>query len=167
MGLGIASALAIGCGATAASGPESQLPSALRDQCSAALGYPGEAHDCGGARSSSGQDPSTESTAFAKSLSKTMLATRPVAHQCFEAALRKWPTLEGVVVVRFVIGSDGSIRTSEVMESTVSPKEVGCCIANGIRRLRFEPSPDGKPACVQVPYALQHETRRTVHSGAH
>jgi Ca-activated chloride channel family protein len=64
-----------------------------------------------------------------------------VAH-CHEQGLAANPNSQGRVVVRFVIGGDGSVMGSNVAESSIPVASEASCIANAVRRWQF-PSPEG------------------------
>lgn len=77
-----------------------------------------------------------------------------VAH-CHEQGLAQNPTLEGRVVVRFIIGGNGGVMGSQVAESNVAVPSVSTCIANAVRRWQF-PSPEGGGiVTVNYPFNLQ------------
>ncbi|MBL8682694.1 MAG: AgmX/PglI C-terminal domain-containing protein [Myxococcales bacterium] len=77
-----------------------------------------------------------------------------VAH-CHEQGLAQNPTLEGRVVVRFIIGGTGTVMGSTVQESNVAVPSVSTCIANAVRRWQF-PSPEGGGVVtVNYPFNLQ------------
>ena len=78
-----------------------------------------------------------------------------VSH-CHEQGLAQNPQLEGRVVIRFIIGGDGTVMGSSVAESSVPVPSVGTCIANAVRRWQF-PSPEGGGiVTVNYPFNLQH-----------
>ncbi len=77
-----------------------------------------------------------------------------VSH-CHEQGLAQNPTLEGRVVVRFLIGSTGTVMGSQVNESNLSVPSTGTCIANAVRRWQF-PSPEGGGVVtVNYPFVLR------------
>jgi TonB family protein len=77
-----------------------------------------------------------------------------VAH-CHEQGLAQNPTLEGRVVVRFIIGGNGSVMGSQVAESNVAVPSVGTCIANAVRRWQFPAPEGGGIVTVNYPFNLQ------------
>ncbi|MBL8681818.1 MAG: AgmX/PglI C-terminal domain-containing protein [Myxococcales bacterium] len=79
-----------------------------------------------------------------------------VAH-CHEQGLAQNPSLEGRVVIRFIIGGTGSVMGSAVQESNLSVPSTASCIANAFRRWQF-PSPEGGGiVTVNYPINLQAE----------
>lgn len=78
-----------------------------------------------------------------------------VSH-CHEQGLAQNPQLEGRVVVRFIIGGNGTVMGSNVADSNVAVPSVATCIANAVRRWQF-PSPEGGGiVTVNYPFNLQH-----------
>lgn len=66
---------------------------------------------------------------------------REMTH-CYEQELRRNPSLEGRVVMTWVIAANGSVVTSSVSETTLNNRNVENCMAQRIRRWVF-PEPDG------------------------
>jgi len=78
-----------------------------------------------------------------------------VAH-CHEQGLAQNPNLEGRVVIRFIIGGNGTVMGSNVADSNLGVPSVGTCIATAVRRWQF-PSPEGGGiVTVNYPFNLQH-----------
>lgn len=69
---------------------------------------------------------------------------------CYTDGLKKNPKLSGQVVIRFVIGNDGVVTTSEDGGSTLPSKEVVSCVLSRMKELRF-PRPDGNNFNVLYP----------------
>ncbi len=68
---------------------------------------------------------------------------------CYEMGLKRNPKLAGKVVVEFVIGSGGRVRTARVTFSSLGDREVESCIVRRILRFRFPPPKNGS---VRVSY---------------
>ncbi|MBM7118132.1 AgmX/PglI C-terminal domain-containing protein [Archangium primigenium] len=62
--------------------------------------------------------------------------------ECYEVALVRAPSpgLEGTVVVRFTIQPEGSVRASEIVQSTVRDAELESCIDEHVKRFVFPKS---------------------------
>jgi hypothetical protein len=77
--------------------------------------------------------------------------------QCYEAALVRHPRLDGMLKVRFTIGSDGSVTAAERMEETDLPdaEAVGCMLAV-FRGLVFY-NPEHKSVTVHYPVKFSPE----------
>ena len=71
---------------------------------------------------------------------------------CYETALARAPSLEGGLVVRFTIGPDGVVASSELKESSVNHPELERCILIAVRRWQFEKPEDGHPVTVAYPF---------------
>lgn len=66
---------------------------------------------------------------------------------CYERALAQRPQLSGRIVLAFVLGPDGSVRTAAIQSGGVRDeagvdRDVSLCLLQVVRRLRF-PSPEG------------------------
>jgi hypothetical protein len=77
-----------------------------------------------------------------------------VAH-CHEQGLAQNPALEGRVVIRFIIGGNGSVMGSQVQESNVAVPSVSTCIAGAVRRWQFPAPEGGGIVTVNYPFNLQ------------
>jgi hypothetical protein len=72
---------------------------------------------------------------------------------CYTRALREEPELAGRVTVGFVIGAYGSVRAARV-EDTSLPDEVGSCLVDQVRTLRF-PTPEGGNVPLSYTFSFQ------------
>jgi TonB family protein len=75
---------------------------------------------------------------------------------CHEQGLVQNPSLEGRVVVRFVIGNEGTILGSNISESNIAIPSVAECISNAVRRWQFPAPEGGGVVTVNYPFNLQH-----------
>jgi len=66
---------------------------------------------------------------------------------CYESQLQSDPTLEGKVVVRFVIGPSGAVVKAEIASSTLNNEQVEQCLLKVFLRMTF-PQPEGGDAIV-------------------
>jgi hypothetical protein len=69
---------------------------------------------------------------------------------CYQAALRTNPSLEGRVTVRFVIGRDGSVQVASDGGSDIPDTGVRQCVVSSFTNLSF-PQPDGGLVTVVYP----------------
>ena len=69
---------------------------------------------------------------------------------CYQAALRTNPSLEGRVTVRFVIGRDGSVQVASDGGSDIPDTSVRQCVVSSFTNLSF-PAPDGGLVTVVYP----------------
>jgi TonB family protein len=65
------------------------------------------------------------------------------------------PALEGRVIVRFVIGGEGTVMGSNIAESNIVVPSVGQCISNAVRRWQFPIPEGGGIVTVNYPFNLQ------------
>ncbi len=72
---------------------------------------------------------------------------------CYENGLRRNPKLAGRVVIRFVIGRDGSVSSVADGGSTLADREVVSCIVRSAYVLSF-PQPEGGIVTVTYPLML-------------
>jgi hypothetical protein len=70
---------------------------------------------------------------------------------CYEAGLRRNPSLEGRVATRFVIERAGSVSNAADAGSDLPDSETVSCVVNSFTTLRF-PTPDG--GIVKVVYPI-------------
>jgi TonB family protein len=71
---------------------------------------------------------------------------------CYEGELANTPGLSGRLVIRFVIGANGTVTTAAVEESTLNNAAMEACVVAQFRRMRF-PAPEGG-GVVTVTYPL-------------
>jgi hypothetical protein len=71
--------------------------------------------------------------------------------QCYEDGLRRNPTLEGRVAVRFVIGRDGAVSNAANGGSDLADSSVVSCVIGAYYGLSFPPPEDG---IVKVVYPI-------------
>jgi len=76
---------------------------------------------------------------------------------CYEEQLIRFPQLEGRVAIRFVINSEGTVDSSKVNHSAMTPRntEIGNCVANKIRLLEFPRPRGGGTAQVTYPFIFK------------
>ncbi len=74
---------------------------------------------------------------------------------CYEAGLRKLPTLSGQVAVHFVIDASGAVSKTEREATTTMPDaDVVSCVVRSVATLSF-PQPEGGPVDVVYPVRLE------------
>ncbi|APR75749.1 Hypothetical protein A7982_01095 [Minicystis rosea] len=77
---------------------------------------------------------------------------------CYEKGLHKDPKLAGKVVVRFVIGKDGSVTSAVDAGSTLPDPAVVACVVRDFRSLTFPP-PRGGSGILTVIYPIELDPR--------
>lgn len=77
--------------------------------------------------------------------------------RCYERALEEVPSAEGRLMVRWVIGGDGSVLAATVVDDTVGAGGVGDCVTLAVRRWQF-PRPTGEGVVtVNYPFSLSRD----------
>lgn len=76
--------------------------------------------------------------------------------QCYENGLRKNPSLEGRILINFIIGRDGNVSRVATDESTLSDNDVALCAVRVFRALSF-PQPEGGILEVKYPIVFDQE----------
>ena len=61
----------------------------------------------------------------------------------YEKYLKQQPNLSGKISIEFTIAANGFITNVKILESTINHPQLERDITNLIRRLKFEPIPDG------------------------
>jgi hypothetical protein len=74
---------------------------------------------------------------------------------CYNRGLRNNPSLEGKVTSNFVIGSDGSVKTSRLAASSLGSGEVEDCIKDRVASWRFPQPRGGGQVQVNYPFLLK------------
>lgn len=74
---------------------------------------------------------------------------------CYNAALVRDPTLEGKVILTFVIGAKGAVREAEVASSTVDDPTVGPCMVAAVKGWTFPAPRGGGNVSVTYPFVLE------------
>jgi TonB family protein len=74
--------------------------------------------------------------------------------ECYERQLKKNPSLQGRVMLRLTIGSDGSVAEADVQGETLRDDQVNACIENRVRGWKF-PEPSGGAAEVTKPFTFR------------
>ncbi len=81
-------------------------------------------------------------------------ARNPIRY-CYTKALQKDATLQGKVVVKFVIAADGSVASANIRESTLGSPDAEACVAAVFRRLTFPPVRGGGITVVNYPFVFR------------
>jgi hypothetical protein len=77
----------------------------------------------------------------------------PRIRLCYENGLKKNPDLKGKVVVKFVIGRDGSVSTASGAGSDMPDVGVVSCVVTAVRGMSF-PQPEGGIVTVTYPFSF-------------
>ncbi|NOU29582.1 MAG: TonB family protein [Polyangiaceae bacterium] len=83
-------------------------------------------------------------------------AVRGKFRPCYQAALAGNPDAEGRIVVRIMVGADGSVLSMEVGERSGNlPEATERCIVDAVRLFRWEPP--GRTSMVNVPVTFRKQ----------
>jgi len=73
---------------------------------------------------------------------------------CYERELRRNPTLSGKVTIEFTIQTRGNVTAVKVKENTTNDPAVATCVANTVKRFRFNPGPEGGSVTYAYPFVF-------------
>lgn len=89
---------------------------------------------------------------------KTIRGDLKALRLCYERELTKAPTLEGKVVVEFLIGADGKVRSAEDASYEPFPSaKVTACVLARFKAMKF-PQPNGGEVIVRYPLVFKSAT---------
>ena len=77
---------------------------------------------------------------------------REEVRECFGEALMRKPSLEGMMVVKFVVTTDGSVVGSEIEQSTLQDTTLESCIVKRVSTWRFPRPVGGGLVLVHYPF---------------
>jgi TonB family protein len=77
-----------------------------------------------------------------------------VLRGCYQEVLRVTPALSGMLMVEFVIGNNGAVRSAEVLRS-LSP-DLDVCVIAQVKKATF-PVPRGGPVSIRYPFTFISE----------
>lgn len=125
---------------------DSESPAATADTRS------GQVHEAHDARTA--QEPETRTPEVIAELVKQH---RSEVRSCYERALETKASLQGELVIRFVLSRWGKVRTAELNEaqSTLTDPQVLACAVEVIKRIDFPPSSRGMESQVDYPFSLK------------
>lgn len=168
--------LAVGCGSSTppAASPEAPAPEAAAAPPPAANAPPastGAASDGwegeGEAKSESPPDAApaapaapaagqgqVKETRTIEVIAKIVKDNRPAVRDCYEKARKDLPSLQGDMIIHFVVDPDGKVKTIELDQerSTLKAPPVVDCAIRVIRGITFPPSSRGMESVVNYPY---------------
>lgn len=86
---------------------------------------------------------------------KVIHANRNSIKYCYESQLNRFPKLDGKVAVRFIISPEGSVKQSNVAQSTVNNAELEACVAGRVRTWTFPKPKGGGMVVVTYPFIFK------------
>ena len=72
---------------------------------------------------------------------------------CYDSGLRRNPSLEGRITVKFVIDREGAVAMASAADATFPDSEVIACVARAYQAMTF-PKPEGGIVTVVYPLVL-------------
>lgn len=100
------------------------------------------------------EDPVPEGPLSKKAIEKIIQDRSDRFQPCYDAGLKKNPSLRGRVTARIVIGNDGRVAASEDGGSSMPDASVVKCVLAGFKKLRF---PIPEESFVTVNYPMEFE----------
>ncbi len=85
---------------------------------------------------------------------KTMDANKSAIYSIYNRALRKKPSLQGVVTPEFTIEENGLVSNCSVVESTLNEPKLESKICNRLRLVNFGPQPGVDKTTIRYPIEL-------------
>lgn len=101
---------------------------------------------------------STSSGADSAMIRRVVRANIGQVRHCYERALEVNPSAEGTLTVRWVIGGDGRVLASGVVNDPIGDASLSECVASAVRRWSFT-VPADTVVTVSYPFALSREER--------
>ncbi|MBM76530.1 MAG: hypothetical protein CMK59_14075 [Proteobacteria bacterium] len=71
---------------------------------------------------------------------------------CYQTELQSNPSLEGRIVVKFVIGKDGSVSSTTPKEDSIGSEEVTQCVLGQFQEMQFPEPTGGGVVIVSYPF---------------
>ena len=121
-------------------------------------GWEGESEAKSGAPASepapAAADAKAEETGTIEVIQKIVKEQRKPVRECYEKARKDLPTLQGDMIIHFVLDPEGKVKTIELNEqrSTLKAPPVVDCAIKVIKGLSFPPSSRGMETNVNYPY---------------
>jgi hypothetical protein len=139
--------------------PAASAPATESEPAASGDGWEGESEAKSGAPASSEPasapaDAKGEETRTLEVIQKIVKDHRKPVRECYEKARKDLPTLQGDMIIHFVLDPDGKVKTIELNEqrSTLKAPPVVDCAIKVIKGLSFPPSSRGMETNVNYPY---------------
>lgn len=143
--------------APAAAAP-AEAPAATDDK-PGADGWEGEGEAKGSAPAAEAKPAKTgasdvEETRTIEVIQKLVKERRPEVRECYEKARKDLPSLQGDLIIHFVLDPEGKVKSIELNQerSTLKSPVVTDCAIKTIKSLKFPPSSRGMETNVNYPY---------------
>ena len=87
-------------------------------------------------------------------VTRRIRARRRAFQACYERSLRNNPTLRGKVTVQFSIQPTGTVSGARATENTTGDAGMASCVVGVVRRLRWNPGPEGGSVSYRYPFVF-------------
>jgi TonB family protein len=74
---------------------------------------------------------------------------------CYESAMIRTPDVEGKLIINFVIGAPGSVKTAEVKQSTLPDPRLDDCVLRRLVTWKFPQTKGGVDVAVSYPFIFK------------
>ena len=95
-----------------------------------------------------------------RDIQSVMVSQGSALQFCYEEALKRRGALSGRLVVKFVVGAQGSVETAEVVSSTLEDAVMEACVLSRIKLWDFPASTSGRTTQVLYPFIFTLAPRR-------
>jgi hypothetical protein len=87
-------------------------------------------------------------------IAKVIKDNRKPFRDCFEAAAKELPDLEGTMTIHFVLDPEGKVKSGELngARSTIQAASVVSCAVAVLKSMKFPPSSRGMESAVNYPF---------------
>lgn len=116
----------------------------------------GDAPKEGGSDAAPAGDPSVKETRTLDVIAKLVKDNRKPVRECYEKARKELPTLQGDLVIHFVLDPEGKVKLAELNQerSTLKSPAVSECAIKVIKGISFPPSSRGMETEANYPFNL-------------
>jgi hypothetical protein len=116
----------------------------------------GDAPKEGGADAAPAGDPNVKETRTLDVIAKLVKDNRKPVRECYEKARKELPTLQGDLVIHFVLDPEGKVKLAELNQerSTLKSPAVSECAIKVIKGIDFPPSSRGMETEANYPFNL-------------
>jgi hypothetical protein len=75
--------------------------------------------------------------------------------RCYETSLQQDPTLQGQLVVKFVVSATGAVQSAETKSSELADAEMEACVNEVFRGMQFPEPEGGGIVIVSYPFVFE------------
>jgi outer membrane biosynthesis protein TonB len=100
------------------------------------------------------EDPVVSGGLTNQEISAVIRANLNQIRHCYEQLLQRSPSAQGKLTTGFVIGTDGSVTSSEIKAGTLADSVMQGCVTSRIARWKFPKPRGGQPVTVTYPFVF-------------